>query len=170
MKSKELEVSKELEIAVLEVLTACESVGMANKQVNVNSRETIKNYALVLAARGIAAADLKAAMAGVLTEEFFPKPGTLEKLAAPFRDTRIEREYAEKWRGAVEMVDEQGRLWLVPQERVEIAELPGPRGGLRKVHPDNPMSGPRALSAGGADYMRSLGYEPRDGREPHHAE
>jgi len=162
MKSKELEVSKELEIAVLEVLTACESVGMANKQVNVSSRETIKNYALVLAANGIAAADLKAALAQVLCEEFFPKPGTLEKLAAPFRDARIAREYAEKWRGAIEMVDEQGRLWLVPQDRVELAELPGPRGGLRKVHSDTPILGPRALSAGGMEILQSLGYEPRE--------
>jgi hypothetical protein len=162
--------NQQLEIAVLEILTACESVGMANRQVNANSQETIKNYALVVGAKGITAADLRAAMAEILCEEFFPKPGTLEKLAGPFRDARIEREYAEKWRGAVEMVDEQGRLWLVPQDRVELAELPGPRGGLRKVHSDTPILSPRALSAGGTGILRSLGYEPRDGREPHHAE
>lgn len=155
--------NKELEIAVLEILTACESVGMANRQVNVNSRETIKNYALVLGAKGIMAADLRAAMAEILCEEFFPKPGTLEKLAAPFRDARLESEESARLSRLVDCIDADGFGYLAPPSRVRNGLLlpPGDRSG--DGSPARPLpTGARALSAGGTEILRSLGYEPRE--------
>lgn len=154
--------NQQLEIAVLEILTACESVGMANRQVNVNSRETIKNYALVLGAKGITAADLRSAMAEILCEEFFPKPGTLEKLAAPFRDARIETQESARLGQLVDCIDADGLGYLAPPSRVRDGLLlpPGDRSG--DGSPARPLpAGVRALSAGGAGILRSLGYEPR---------
>jgi hypothetical protein len=136
---------------------------MANRQVNVNSQETIKNYALVLGAKGITAADLRAAMAEILCEEFFPKPGTLEKLAAPFRDVRLEAEESARLTRLVDCIDADGFGYLAPPSRVRNGLLlpPGDRSG--DGSPARPLpTGVRVLGAGGAEILRSLGYEPRE--------
>ena len=110
--------------AVAKLLGLCSKAGMAGCNVDHKDGETISVYAAVLAAERITADDVRNAMPSIVAkEEYFPRPATVVKHAAAFRDERRQQERQRYMASLVEAVTPEGVVVMAEPSKVRDGRL-----------------------------------------------
>ncbi|MGV3617957.1 MAG: hypothetical protein ACO1SV_21740 [Fimbriimonas sp.] len=116
---------------LVDLLLRCRKLGLANMQVDPEDPEVIEGYVVVLAANGIDADMVRAALPKLYAQEFFPKPGTIVTLCEPFKAKVLEGRGKDRMATLVECYNDLGEVTLAEPCRVRNGLLlpPGDTSG-----------------------------------------